>query len=408
MSVGPQSSIHPDAGGWLDDALLGFGSYYLTSLVVLAGLLFGNDFVKPRSAEIALQSTDLISSCVRFDANSYAEIVQNGYAYDPQGRSRVAFFPMFPVAGYAACTLFGCGPGAGLLIVSNAALVMAFVLMARLVRLQAGASVARLSVAAFGLWPTTFFFRMPYSESSLLCGLLVTLYGCDRRWHPALVAACAGLASGTRPVGVAATAAAVWYAAAWPGSIRVRAARVVLLAPLACWGLLAYMIYLHFAFGDALAFAHTQDYWTYRLPPRGSKTLSLLTLEPIRGVYDSSSTRYWFRPGNGTFLFNLQFWNPILFAAAGVAIAWGVWRRWLTGPAAVLGASLLVIPYFTRAYEMSMASHGRFAAAVVVAYPVLGRLLAAAPAAMSSILLSLCAVFLACWTALYTANYAFF
>ena len=107
-------------------------------------------------------------------------------------------------------------------------------------------------------------------------------------------------------------------------------------------------------------------------------------------------------------MFNLQFWNPVLFAIFGGVVAFGFWRRWLTAPAAILGFALLIIPYLTRAYEMSMASHARFAAVVVVAYPVAGRLLAAGPAAVSAMLLALCAAALTCWTALYTANYPFF
>jgi len=408
MKVATPGLLGSREGGWVDDVLLGVGACYLTSLFVLVGLLSGSAFVKPYSPEIALLSVDMTSACIRFDGCNYADIAEHGYSYNPDGRSGVAFFPAYPAAVAATCLLTNCGHGSGLLVVSNAALAAAFILMARLVRHQAGSPIACWSVAAFGLWPSTFFFRMPYAESFLLCGLLLTLYGCHRHWHPALVAVCAGFATGTRPVGVAAAMAAIWYVAASPGSLRRRTIIAAVLTPVACWGLLAYMAYLYIAFGDPLAFARTQHYFTYRLPPGGSKILSLLTLEPLWGVYDPSSPRYWHQEGDFGFLFNMNFWNPILFVGTGAAVAAGIRRGWLSGPSIIIGISLLVIPYVTRAYEMSMASHGRFAAAVVVIYPIFGRLLAAAPAAISLVTLSACGVFLACWTALFTASYEFF
>jgi hypothetical protein len=73
-----------------------------------------------------------------------------------------------------------------------------------------------------------------------------------------------------------------------------------------------------------------------------------------------------------------MFWNPILFLLAAALLGLSRWKRWLTGSELFLGTLLLVIPYLARAYEMSMASHGRFAALVVVNLLVIGRIFAAA------------------------------
>src|SRR5437763_1018440 len=44
-----------------------------------------------------------------------------------------------------------------------------------------GADERTLVLAGFGLWPTTFFFRMPYyAESLFVCGALAVLYGIGR------------------------------------------------------------------------------------------------------------------------------------------------------------------------------------------------------------------------------------
>ena len=76
----------------------------------------------------------------------------------------------------------------------------------------------------------------------------------------------------------------------------------------------------------------------------------------------------------------LGFWNPILFLVALVAVVVGWVRGWLTRPEAMVGIGLLLIPYVTRADEMSMGSHARFAAVVVPAYIVMARLLCRLPA----------------------------
>jgi hypothetical protein len=57
---------------------------------------------------------------------------------------------------------------------------------------------------------------------------------------------------------------------------------------------------------------------------------------------------------------------------------------------------------------MSMASHARFAAAVIVIYPVLGRILAALPPTVAGAVCSLSAVILMCWTALYVSGHVMF
>jgi hypothetical protein len=257
------------------------------------------------------------------------------------------------------------------------------------------------------------FFRMAYAESLFLACALLTLYGIARGWPLVPLALAAGLATATRPVGVAVTATLLWHVLARPGPLASRLRKALALAPLACWGLLAYMAYQWVAFGTPLAFAQTQQHWTHLAPEQhpgwGQKLWALATLEPIRGVYDPGSRRFWYlSEGDDNILFVLSFWNPVLFLLAGGLLALGAWRRWLTGPEIVLGVGLLAIPYVTRAYEMSMASHGRFAAVVIPNYLVLGRLLAAAPAPVAAVAVSLSACLLAFWTALYAAGYPFF
>ena len=172
------------------------------------------------------------------------------------------------------------------------------------------------------------------------------------------------------------------------------------------------MAYLYMKFDSPLAFAQTQEHWTFLAPVNGTsfdKFVSLITFEPIRGVYDSTSQRHWSAGDlQGNPLFSLLFWNPIFYLFSWFMIALGWWKRWLNGTEIVLSLGLLLIPYVTRGYEMSMASHARFAAVVIPQYFVLGKLFAMLPQAIAGCLCALMGMVLGLWTALFVAGYRFF
>lgn len=397
---------------WVEDLLAGFAAYYLTTLPVLIGLLFGAEFLRPPGVDASAPSADPIVATIRFDAGEYLDIIHRGYSYDPNEGSLVAYFPAYPLLSRWVGKTTGLPPAEAALLVTHLALLGAFVLLARYARErwpEATAEQRGLVLALFGLWPLGLFFRMPYAESPFLCGTLAVLYGMARGWPLTVLAVLTGFVTAVRPVGMALTAALAWYILMRQGSRpRVKSGQALLLAALACWGLLTYMVYQWIAFGAPWAFAQTQEYWNFQAPDDRSglaKFWSLATLEPVWGVYVPSNPRYWGNAGTiGDPLFNMIFWNPILFVLAGVLILLGACKRWLVGSELVLGAGLLAIPYLTRSYEMSMASHGRFAAVVVVNYLVIGRLLAWLPQLAVATVCAALAVFLCLFTALYTAN----
>lgn len=399
--------------GWFAPALAGACAYYFSALVVLLGVEFGNDVLRP-AAHPDQGPADLASACVQFDGHHYHEIAERGYSYDPTARSTVAFFPAYPLAARAVAAALGCDMVTALLLTSNCAFLASLVVLARYCAVRrAGPAEPTWALWALAACPATLFFRMAYAESLLVLTSLLVLYGVARRWPLLPLALCAGLASATRPVGIAVSAAFLWHAIRRPGPWAIRLGRVALFGPVACWGLAAYMAYQAAAFGDPLAFARTQTHWTYRAPVEqpgpGEKARALARLEPIRGVYDPESGRYWGRTGGAdNLLFNFSFWNPLLFGLAAGLVALGTACRWLTGPEAVFGAVALGVPYLTRAYEMSMASHGRFAAVVIPAALVAGRLLASLPPAATAGATAASSALLALWTALYVAGYSFF
>jgi hypothetical protein len=406
--------------------------FYLSSLAVFMGIEFSRHAVVPRRGP----PRDGIAAIVRMDAANYQSIVENGYRYAVEHRSMVAFFPLFPALSWLMAWLGSFHSDTALLVVANSFLALSLFVLS-LFSYRPNPELVwketQWSLVLFCLMPAGFFLRMGYAESMLVFFAALALLGMQRGWPLWVLAVIAGLASGTRPVGIAVSAAVWWYYVfdrertphplpqgergqeTPSGSPFVRGRKwlhLLWIMPLSCWGLLAYMAYLWWAFDAPLAFAQTQQHWTFYAPVQGSfsdKVWSLITLEPIWNVYNPDSIRFWARgDSQGNPLFSCLFWNPIFYLFCWFLIILGWCKRWLTGPEIVLSLGLLLIPYVTRAYEMSMASHARFAAVVIPQYFVLGRLFAMLPPAVAGCICGLMGLMLGLWTALFAAGYAFF
>ncbi len=392
---------------------IGLLAYILSSFPVLIGVFFGLDFLNLYRAPDS-PGPSFLTGCSRRNGISYQEIVDKGYSYGEKKQSVVAFFPGYPLLAKLVVAFTGWSSVLALLLVSNVMLVAAFATTAAFLQARwpdAAPTDRYLVLALLGVFPATFFFRMAYAESTFLFGLAIFLNGTLRRWPLWLVALIAGSVTAVRPVGVACTAAFLWYILSDPnrGPMRRRIALSFVYLPLACWGLLAYMGYQEAAFGNPLAFAQTQENFSYPLVPRADfweKAESLLSAEPVWSIYDPESLRHWSRirfPENP--FYSLYFWNPIAFAAAFVLVAIGSYRRWLTGCEAVLGFGLLAVPYLTRSYEMSMTSHARFATVVIPAYLVGGRIMRCLPQWTVWTVFGVFAVMLMVWAAFFAAGY---
>jgi hypothetical protein len=399
-------------------------AYYAGSLVVLLGAVFGFEHVLT-DEYVPSANRQPTQAFARWDGVWYTRITNEGYFYDPEDRSSVAFFPLYPILGKAVSTLTTLPADIALLIVAHAFLLGCFILLHAYVasRTHAGAgpyreehgnpprqpTLAAHTLLAFAFWPTTFFFRMAYAESLFVFLCMLALYGIKRGWRPWVIALVCGAATATRPVGVALLLPLAWYL--WTERLRNRhdfgaILKSGLLCALACGGLLAYMAYQQAAFGDALAFAKTQKHWTMGDAPSGNKLLALFTLEPIWSVYVPDSPGYWAKKVPTIEpLFNLQAANPIYFLIAVGLVAYGAWRRWLNVYEVLLSIGLIAIPYVTRSYEMCMASQGRFVAAVFPMYIVMGELLRRIPDPWSTLVVAPSAFLLGIYAALFAAGF---
>ena len=204
----------------------------------------------------------------RWDSNWYGRIALLGYEYLPDKPSSVAFFPLYPLCLRAVAAITGTYVNFAGFLVSNTALLGAVILLRRLVALDfpTPSPVPIRTVWLFLLYPVTFFYSAPYTESLfVLLSVSALLAARHRRWA---VAGLAGaLLTATRANGLIILAPLLWEAfgesrrspdleGAGRGLLRSR--WWLLIVPS---GFVAFATYLHFKFGDALAFAHAQAIW---------------------------------------------------------------------------------------------------------------------------------------------------
>ncbi len=394
----------------------------LTGLLVFAGVQLGGCFLDTDDR------AGFVESMARFDGRNHKEIVEIGYSYDASTRSKLAFFPAFPLSARALSRATGLGTVPSLLIVSNMCLLAAFFAMGAYLRLRLtehasladarsvlgtprrSRDVANYALLGMALCPTTFFFRMAYSEAMFLLVSIVAMYTMARGRPLVVVASIVGLATAVRPVGVALLLPLAWYAAAGARSNRHLFTRLGFSLSLGSWGLLSYMAFQWWQFGEPFAFALTQEHWSMRpLGSAGDKLVALGSWEPIWATYVPGFPEYWRRFGNApSALLSLQFANPIYFVGTGALVTVGACKRWLTVYEVLLCVPLLGIPYVTRAYEMCMNSQARFAAVVFPAYLVMGHLLARMPNTVSVALLALSGFLMGAYAALFATGHLFF
>ena len=120
----------------------------------------------------------------------------------------------------------------------------------------------------FGLCPASLFFRMGYSESVFLLSIALVMYGMAKQWPLLALAIIAGFSTAAPPVGVAVAASLLSHTIfnTNSGGIWRRVFQTLIVLPVSCWGLLAFMAYQYVEFGTAFAFAQTQSNWTAGSP----------------------------------------------------------------------------------------------------------------------------------------------
>jgi hypothetical protein len=426
--------------GWREALLTGVTYYYLTSLVFVVGAGFGRQLVARGDGP---GGGDVVARLTAWNGASYRAVAEEGYSYRADSLSNVAFFPVYPFAARWVSEATGMPVNWSLLLVAHACLSATFVILAVYVRTRSVPTQRDhedWALVAFGVLPTTLFFRTAHSEAVFILVTAVVLYGISRHWHSGVLAAIVGIGTATRPVGLALVPPLALYI--WRSNTRYNAveqhtshradaslgtapplgsmavvsqhlplAKCVATLLFGCWGLFAFMAYQWYEFGEPLGFVKTQAFWVLRRGEHMSLTEKLVSeamLEPVWEIYTPSGPNFWAKHDrNQDALFSMHFANPVYFVGTVALVVVGWRKKWLTQYELLLSAGLLLIPYLTKSYDNAMASFGRFSAVVLPAYIVMGQLLARLPPPLAAVILCISAFFLGAYSALFAAGYRF-
>jgi hypothetical protein len=237
--------------------------------VVLAGIVWFAVRVVPRHALYPEQLPDsffpgrpLLDGWARWDAAHYVAIAGVGYGPDnPSPHGGVGFFPFYPLLMRGVIEITGAAPSetnlalAGLFI-SNVCFLGAVALLARLGAARWGERIGIDAALLLCVMPFGFFLNAVYSESLfLVLALLALTFAGNGRWW--LAGTAAGLASGTRLVGLA-LAPALLLAAYRRGA---RLPDLIATGVLSVSGTVAYGVYCARRFDDPFAYFRAQSEW---------------------------------------------------------------------------------------------------------------------------------------------------
>lgn len=120
-----------------------------------------------------------------WDGLWYTLIAEQGYDGAPGGFEGAplaypAFFPLFPWLMRLGSDLFGVATETAGWVIANAGFLAALVVLYRLVALDFDRTVARRTVVALAVFPTSFFFSAVYTESLFLLLAVGALYAARR------------------------------------------------------------------------------------------------------------------------------------------------------------------------------------------------------------------------------------
>jgi hypothetical protein len=265
---------------------------------------------EPKLVLTAPGFTESLAGLARtYDGGWYATLAERGYdagPFDASVQHNWAFFPLHPLLWRAAAWITGELPLTGIAL-ANLCFLLALIVVHRLaLALDFDVGVADRAVVTLALFPVSYFFALPWTESLFL----LLSAGCflaalrERWWLAGLLAA---FASATRISGLfllPALAILLWQSRA---RIRGWTWLVLAFAPLA---FAAFALHLRDITGDALAFVHIQG--AFARPDRP-------TFQAVEGAL----LRWdWIIEG-----WNFRWLNAAAMLAGAAAAIWLAWQR---------------------------------------------------------------------------------
>ncbi|HSR31629.1 MAG TPA: mannosyltransferase family protein [Anaerolineae bacterium] len=317
------------AARWLWVSLLAFVVTRLGIALVayVAAPLIADSSVPPYHIRPDNVLLDVFGS--RWDTGFYLSIADEGYQYQGVELPSVAFFPFLPLLIRVATAVVGDSLVAGL-IIANAALLGATMLLHRLVGEEWGVLVADRAVWYLLIFPAAFFGSAIYTESLFLLLAIGALY-LARKGYWESTAMLGFLAGLTRLVGIliAPMLLVEWWMQRQNRAGKDRPPLWALLVPVAVLlGTGAYMLYLWRSFGDPLAFSQASAAWG-REPTSPLATIAEGFQRPADG-WQAALLAGSLPLDNGVELLSV-----LLFLGLGSVLLWQ--RRWSEGVFVVLG-----------------------------------------------------------------------
>jgi len=247
------------------------GAFAVSRAAVILLLIIGSqmsfvarDYSTIWRTEVSLSAArfwpELLRQAMVGDAWFYRQIAVSGYeprTPDSTPKNTWAFFPVYPLLVRA----LGGGNGASFSIVafltSNVALLAALFAVAAAGReLGASDDEAERATWYIALFPTSYFFSLPMTESVfLLLSAGTFLAAARQRWLAAGILG--GLTSATRVIGICLLPALLLL----PFQRGQRPSKRLLWIVLIPLGVAAFIGYLYARTGDPLAFIHAQTLW---------------------------------------------------------------------------------------------------------------------------------------------------
>ena len=196
---------------------------------------------------------------LRWDAGWYLSVIRDGYSYNPDQQSNIAFFPAFPYLARLLETVLPIGEVlAGLLIV-HLALFGALLYLYQLIRIEYPDDTAWRALFFLLIFPASFFFSAFYAESLIIFGMIATVYHARRgQW---LLAGLFGAFTGlTKLIGLILII---------PVGLELLRQRALRRDNLRAWaggaltlaGGLSFLAYLQIRYGDFRVYFWNQEHW---------------------------------------------------------------------------------------------------------------------------------------------------
>src|SRR6202022_2256100 len=197
----------------------------------------------------------------QWDAAHYVYLATHGYATTGDARNLIAFFPLYP-ALISAVAAIGLPARIAALLISNAAGVVAAILLYEVARTDDRDRAAFRAAAFFTVFPTAYFLMVGYTEA-LFCALAFGAVLAARRQRWLFAGMLGGLAAASRLTGLALLP---FLAIELVAARRALRSLWQLIVPplLVALGFCTYLLTNLLVLGDPLAFVAVQrDHWAH-------------------------------------------------------------------------------------------------------------------------------------------------